>query len=212
MSVNSRTDMNQHPEMFCGWCISRIIHFIVSLRLAHPHHRHMFISKCNHSNAHQRMAHSLAKAAAQLIAVLLAVACIAARLTFGGSPNPPSLCLSPEMATDLANETANSSSHDAKTLSSPSQPETLTPMLSPHAGAPLVKGLPLAVTIPVTHTEGQTAPSSFINDLTDCFLDAETNRAMQTHVVPLTMHCISRPHAGHNKPISHLEGCSLRPK
>jgi hypothetical protein len=33
MFINSRMDMDQHPEMFCGWCASRVMHFIVSLRL-----------------------------------------------------------------------------------------------------------------------------------------------------------------------------------
>jgi hypothetical protein len=79
MSVNSRIDVQQHPEMFCGWCISRVIHFIVSLRLALPTKR-TFILKHDHSDACQRMAHP-AKAAAQSIAVLLAVACMAIRLT-----------------------------------------------------------------------------------------------------------------------------------
>jgi hypothetical protein len=85
MSVNSRIDMDQYPDMLYGWCISRIIHFIVSLRLAHPNKR-VFISKYDYSDAYRRMAHS-ALAAAQSVAVLLAVAYIATRLTFGGSPN-----------------------------------------------------------------------------------------------------------------------------
>jgi len=64
--------MEQHPEMFCLWCISGVIHFIVSLRLAHPT-KQTFISKHDHSNACQRMTHS-AKVVAQSVAVLLAVA------------------------------------------------------------------------------------------------------------------------------------------
>jgi hypothetical protein len=37
MSVNSsRIDMNEYPEIFYGWCGSRIIRFIVSLRLENP--------------------------------------------------------------------------------------------------------------------------------------------------------------------------------
>ncbi len=195
MSVNSRTDVDQCPEMFCGWCLSRVTHFIVSLRLSHPDRR-TFISKCDCSDAHRRMAHS-ARAAAQSIAVLLAAACIAARLIFGGSPNPPSWCLFSEMATDLANEIANSSSCDPTTLASPSQPTTPAPMLSESA-ALLAKGLPMAVTIPVTHTA---RVDTFMDDLINCFLDSESNRATQPHVVPLAMHCASRPHAGKDEPI-----------
>jgi hypothetical protein len=31
MSVNSRIDMEEYSEMLYGWCISQVIHFIVSL-------------------------------------------------------------------------------------------------------------------------------------------------------------------------------------
>jgi hypothetical protein len=199
MSVNSRIDMDQYPEMFYGWCISRVIHFIVSLRIAYPHRR-IFISKYDYSDAYRRMAHS-AKAAAQSIAILLTIAYIAIRLTFGGSPNPPSFCLFSEMVTDLANEIANSSSYDPKTLTSPSQPRTPEPILS-LSTAPLTKGLPLGVIIPVTHTA---RVDTFIDDLINCFLDTEANRDTQPHVVPLAMHCTSRPHAGEDEPITRRD-------
>jgi hypothetical protein len=199
MSVNSRIDMDQYPEMFYGWCISRVVHFIVSLRLAHPNKR-IFISKYDYSDAYRRMAHS-ATAAAQSIAVLLAVAYIAVRLTFGGSPNPPSWCLFSEMVTDLANEIANCSSYEPSVLTSPSQPKTPAPLLS-SSTAPLAQGLPLAVIVPVTHTA---RVDSYIDDLINCFLDTEKNRAKQPHVVPLAMHCTSRPHAGTNEPITRRD-------
>ena len=102
--MNSRIDMESYPEIFYGWCASRIIHFIVSLRLNHPEKR-IFIAKYDYSDAYRRMAHS-ATAAAQSIAILLGIAYIALRLTFGGSPNPPSWCLFSEMVTDRANESA----------------------------------------------------------------------------------------------------------
>jgi hypothetical protein len=182
--------------MFYGWCLTRIIHFIVSLRRAHPDKR-IFISKYDYSDAYQRMAHS-ATAAAMSIAVLLHVAYIAIRLTFGGGCNPPSWCLFSEMVTDLANEIACCSQCDPKLLRSPSQPHTPEPMLSQSA-APLAKALPLAVVVPVTHTA---RVECFIDDLINCFLDAEENRARQPHVVPLAMHCTSRPHTGDDEPIS----------
>jgi hypothetical protein len=34
ISANSQIDMKAHPEMICGWCLPRITHFIVALRLA----------------------------------------------------------------------------------------------------------------------------------------------------------------------------------
>jgi hypothetical protein len=169
------------------------------LRLAHPDKR-IFISKYDHSDAYRRMAHS-ATAAAMSIAVLLHVAYIAIRLTFGGGCNPPSWCLFSEMVTDLANEIACCSQYDPKLLRSPSQPHTPEPILS-RSTAPLAKALPLAVVVPVTHTA---RVECFIDDLINCFLDAEENRERQPHVVPLAMHCTSRPHAGDDEPISRRD-------
>jgi hypothetical protein len=67
VSVNSRIDMDAYPEMIFGWCLLRIIHLIISLRLHYPQTR-ILISKYDYSDAYRRMAHS-ASAAAQTIAV-----------------------------------------------------------------------------------------------------------------------------------------------
>ncbi len=39
ISVNDRIDMSQYTEMIYGWCLLRIIHFVVALRLRHPRKR-----------------------------------------------------------------------------------------------------------------------------------------------------------------------------
>ena len=36
ISVNNQVDMSQYPEVIFGWCLPRIIHFVVALRLARP--------------------------------------------------------------------------------------------------------------------------------------------------------------------------------
>jgi hypothetical protein len=199
ISVNSRIDMDLYPEIFYGWCISRIIHFIVALRLSYPDRR-IFISKYDYSDAYQtRMAHA-GSAAAQSITVLLAIAYITFRLTFGGSPNPPSWCLFSEMVTDLANEIACCSKYDPN-LRSPSQPDTPSPLLS-SCTAPLAKALPMAVCITVTH---MARVDSFIDDLINCFLDTAENREKQLHIIPLAMHYTSRPHAGEAEPITRRD-------
>jgi hypothetical protein len=190
--------MDLYPEMFYGWCISRIIHFIVALRLRYPD-RSIFISKYHdYSDAYRRMAHA-GSAATQSITILLAIAYITMRLTFGGSPNPPSWCLFSEMGTGLANEiTCCSKKYNPRRLRSPSQPDTPLPILSPCV-ALLAKALPMAVCIPETHVA---RVDSFIDDLINCFLDTSENREKQPHVVPLAMHCTSRPHAGGAEPIT----------
>ena len=86
-SINQRVDMTANPEMVYGWCLPRILHYIVAVRLAFPG-KLIFISKYDYSDAYRRIAHS-AKAAAQMIAILGELAYLALRLTYGGSPNPP---------------------------------------------------------------------------------------------------------------------------
>jgi hypothetical protein len=101
ISVNNQVDMSQYPEMIFGWCLPRIIHFIVALRIAYPNSR-ILIAKYNFSDAYRRITHS-AKAASQTIIVLAGIAFLALRLSFGGSPNPPTWCSFSEMIMDLSN-------------------------------------------------------------------------------------------------------------
>ena len=102
LSVNDRINHSLYPEMIFGWCLSRIIHFIVSLRIHHPAIR-ILISKYDYSDAYHRMAHEV-KAAAQTIAAHKGLAFIALRLTFRGSPNLAAFTLFSEMVVDLANK------------------------------------------------------------------------------------------------------------
>jgi hypothetical protein len=85
-SINNRIDMDAYTEMIYGWCLTRIIHFIVALRLAYPL-LPIFIVKYDYSDAYRRIAHA-PSAAAQSIIIFAGVAYIALRLTFGGSLNP----------------------------------------------------------------------------------------------------------------------------
>jgi hypothetical protein len=101
LSINSRINMEQYPEMVCGWALPQITHFIVALRLAWPQ-RTIFFSKYDCSDACRRMAHS-ALAVAQTITTCLALAFVYFRMTFRGSPNPPTWCNFSEMVADLAN-------------------------------------------------------------------------------------------------------------
>jgi hypothetical protein len=149
LSVNSRIDMDQYAEMIYGWCLSRVIHFIVSLRLQNPKGR-IYIAKYDYSNAYRRIAHS-AEAAVQSIGIFAGVAYLALSLTFGGSPNPPTWCLFSEMVTDLANEISACNEWDSRELRNPAQPITPT-LISTNRDQPLGIARPLAVHIPTTQS------------------------------------------------------------
>jgi hypothetical protein len=111
-------------------------------------------------------------AAAQSISVLANVAHAALRLTFGGSPNPPTWCAFSELVTDLSNEIPLCEDWDHAKLRSPAQPETPTPILLPDE-VPIARAMPLAVGIPTTVTA---RTDSFIDDLIPVFLDTPRNR------------------------------------
>jgi hypothetical protein len=195
-SVNSRIDMAKYNEMIYGWCLSRLLHFIIALRLAHPN-QSILIAKYDYSDAYRRMVHA-GRAAAQSIAIFDKVAYVALRLTFGGSPNPPTWCLFSEMVTDLANEIAICNEWDPDTLRSPAQPITPTPKLDDANESRFAIARTTAVAVPVTST---IKTDGFIHDLIVVFLDTPANRARAPHCVPLAVHATSRPHAGPAEPI-----------
>jgi hypothetical protein len=198
-SVNSRIDMAKYNGMIYRWCLSRLIHFIIALCLAYPN-QSILISKYDYSDAYCCMVHA-GSAAAQSIAVYGKVAYIALRLTFGGSPNPPTWCLFSEMVTDLANEIAICDEWNPSTLRSPAQPITPVPKLDNADGSLFAKARATAVAVPVTST---VKTDGFIDDLILVFLDTPKNRARAPHCVPLAVHATSRPHAGPSEPIPRL--------
>ena len=124
-SINSRIDMSAYPEMIYGWCMPRIIHYVLALRVKHPGYK-VLISKYDYSDAYRRIAHS-AEAAEQTISVHEGIAYMSLRLTFGGSPNPPTWCLFSETVTDLANEISQCAEWKPSELHSPAQPVTPSP-------------------------------------------------------------------------------------
>ena len=85
-SINLQLDPDWYPEMVYGWCLLRIMHFTVTLRLQFPN-KAILVQKFDYSDAYRRVTHA-AKAAVQSIIVVLNIAYIAIRLTFGGSQNP----------------------------------------------------------------------------------------------------------------------------
>ena len=116
LSVNGRINLQRYPEMVYGWCMPRILHVVSSLREELPD-TPIFICKYDYSDAYRRVAHSPA-ATSQTIAVLEDIAYVSLRLTFGGSPNPPTWCSVSELVTDLANEIAWCTEWDPTTIHS----------------------------------------------------------------------------------------------
>jgi hypothetical protein len=142
--------MDKYTEMIYGWCVGRVVHYIVSLRLQYPGQK-IYILKYDYSDAYRQIHHA-ASAAVQSIIVIGEVAYIALRLMFGGSPNPPIWCFFSEMVTNLANEIMLCPDWDPGTLRSPAQDTTPVPQDGD-------KDVPFAMAQPSRQRLGRTASS-----------------------------------------------------
>jgi hypothetical protein len=134
------------------------------------------------------VAHS-GSAAPQTMAVHDGMAYLALRLTFGGSPNPPTWYVISELVTDLANEICQCKDWDPTNLNSPVQPTAPEPVYVAEAEAPLAPALPMAVEIPPIE-RGEV--DGFIDDLIHVFWDTPSNRERLPHAVPLAITDVER--------------------
>ena len=75
------------------------MHYVVALRQPFQGRIILMISKCDYSNAYRLIAHS-ASAAVQTITIHGLLAYLLLRLTFSGSPNPPTWCVLSEIVKD----------------------------------------------------------------------------------------------------------------
>jgi hypothetical protein len=101
-SVNDHLDLDLYPEMVYGWCLPRLLHYIVALRLAFPLSA-ILIAKFDYSDAYRRVAHSSGTAKQQILA-MGDLTFMMLRMTFGGAANPPVWCAFSEMVTKRAVE------------------------------------------------------------------------------------------------------------
>ena len=196
VSVNARVDMAQYPEMVYGWCLFRVIHFIVWLRVRHPTLAIM-ACKFDYSDAYWKVSHA-GRAAACTMLVVLRIVYVMLRLSFGGSPNPPTFCEFSELLTDLANELL-AARIDPEEASSPTVDQShVEPVTEYDDDEPFAAGIAPAVEVPTPVTA---RVDCFVDDLILIFLATMANLRMAPHAVPLAVHAVSRPHAGDDEPI-----------
>jgi hypothetical protein len=194
-SVNDRLDLDLYPKMVYGWCLPRLLHYIVALRLAFSSLA-ILIAKFDYSDAYRRVAHS-STAAKQHILVMGSVAFVMLRMTFGGAANPPVWCAFSKMVTDLSNDISADPDWDPSVLHSPQRPKIpLTRHLPASIAVELAREM--AFSIPVTTTNRTDA---FIDDLVNVALGTPSDLERGGHAVPLAIHVTSRPHAGESEPI-----------
>jgi len=190
-SVNDRIDMSRYPELVYGWCMTRLIHFIVCLRLWAPEVK-IYIMKFDYSDAYRRISYT-GQAAAQSILVVEEVAYLALRLAFGGSPNPACWCAISETITDMANDLSASNWHQGMATSPTVEAEHLAPREYEGKCEGLAAAVAPAFEVPV---DLDSRKDCFVDDIVCVFLDTDKNRKREGHAVPLAVHAVSRPHQG----------------
>jgi hypothetical protein len=148
--VNKRIGIDLYAKMVYGWCLSRVVHFIMALRIAYLMTRILIVCKYDFSDAYRRITH-LPLTVTQSIIIFANIAYIALRLTFGGLPNPPTWCAFLEMVTDLSNKIPLCPEWDPSITKSPVQLTALKPVFLAE-DIPIALGRPMAVSIPITLT------------------------------------------------------------
>jgi hypothetical protein len=194
-SLNDRVDMKAYAELIYGYCILRLFHFIVALRLAYPD-KSILLAKFDFSDAYRRLHHHGPSALMQVLA-FDSMALVMLRLAFGGSPNPAAWTTISEMVTDLANEILVGENWDPKTTYPPFRTQAPPPIRNGR-GTTIAPARPMAYEIPTT------VPSrtdDFVDDLINVCVDDERWLERGGMCAPLAVNVTCRPHEGDREPI-----------
>ena len=119
LSVNNRVEEDELPPCMFGFCLLRIIHYIVHTRFRHPTTR-ILIGKYDIKSAYRR-AHLSAKTAAESLMIFEGILYLALRMTFGGAPCPALWSCLSEPICDVANDLIQCELWDHKILHSSNQ-------------------------------------------------------------------------------------------
>ena len=201
-SVNRRLDKAKYPKLIYGFCLLRIIHFIVALRLRFPD-TPILISKYDFSDAYRRISHR-ATSAVQTIIAWGKIAYIMLVLSFGGSANPQVWCGFSEMLCDLSNEMPLMKNWDPDELFSPTQPKVPLPDFLEET-MPYATAQPMAVEVP-TRSLGR--GDCYLDDIIKVYLGLKHIIWKHAASAPLALHVSMRPLA-EDKPVHRKQPTTL---
>ncbi len=201
-SVNKRTDKEKLHPLFYGGCLSRVIHYIITLHLQYPTVP-ILGGKSDFKAAYRRVSlHGDTAAKCAIIYNNFALPSL--RLTFGGTPCPNEFCLFSEMCTDLANDILHCPNWDPKSLCSPHWNKISDPVLQP-AGVSFNQAKNLDIAIPL---DDWGKVDDFIDDGIVIVPDIKDNRNRAIQALLLAIHVICRPIAP-SEPLSREDCLSL---
>jgi len=186
-SVNARVLTHELEPLYYGGCLSRVIHYMLSLRLRHPKVR-ILAGKCDIKAAYRRITlHG--DTAAKCTIMYNGLGLVSSRLTFGGSPCPNEFCIPAEMTTDLANDILHCPAWDSRVLSSP-HAEKLRPPKFLDQSIPFATSLDLDVEVP---PDDWGRIDDFIDDGIVVTPDIGENVARAIPAMLLAIHVMFRP-------------------
>jgi hypothetical protein len=125
-SVNTRVVRDALEPLYYRGCLSRLIHYIISIRARHP--RVGILGGKSDLKAAYRRVHLHGDTAEKCSIMYKEFGLPSLRLTFGGSPCPNEFCIISELCTDLANDILHCPNWDPKTLKSPHSHILLEPI------------------------------------------------------------------------------------
>jgi len=187
-SVNGRVISKKLNPLFYGGCFSRLIHYIVDLRLRHPT-TPILGGKWDFKAAYRRV--SLHGDVAEKCAIMYEKLAIPSlRLTFGGSPCPNHFCLISKLTTDLANDWLHCAEWDPNLLGSPQHNSKIIEPIIKDFTAEFVAAKPIDVNM---EADDFGKIDVFIDDGIPITPDLNNNKDRAIQAMLLAIHTICQP-------------------
>jgi len=184
-SVNDRTIQEDLPPLVYGFCLKRIIHYIIKLRSKHPNKK-IFISKFDFDAAYRRC-HMSAQSAQESLTIVGGFLIMALRLTFGGSPCPNLWSCISESITDLCNMLIQNPNWNHDLFFDPLS-ASIEPPLSEYEDVPFTESKETSVSIP----DNDLGKSDvYIDDIIAISLEDHYKRICAASI--LAIHTVARP-------------------
>jgi len=186
-SVNDRAVSEELAPLYYGGCLSRIIHYIISIRLRHPAVK-ILGGKSDIKAAYRRI--NLHGDTAELSSIMMEdFGLPSLRLTFGGSPCPNEYCVSAELCTDLANDILHCKNWNPEKTKSP-HASKIQPTKYLDESVPYSQAKELDVEIP---PDDHGRVDDFIDDSIVIAPDINENSGRALQALLLAIHILFRP-------------------